>query len=286
VGSTSSLGDGKGGPAVAARSSAQLAASPPSAFRKEHSLFRKLVGSLRLTKSVDSAARVQQLLTLCSALLSELGEVSGNSTASDLLTLYRSLDEQNKTTFFNRLATDFAPDANLVVALADAYRGDPSAVNLNRLQHALESSRQELFRRISVAPEGMLSLLQLRSDLRLELDAHPMWSAIDADLFHLFRAWFNRPFLELRQIDWRTSAIVLEKLIEHEAVHQIQGWRDLRRRLQADRRCYGFFHRALPDEPIIFIEVALASRMGCTVQPSAQNLCDALANSRVPAMAR
>jgi malonyl-CoA decarboxylase len=81
------------------------------------------------------------------------------------------------------------------------------------------------------------------------------------------RSWFNRGFLTLQRIDWRASALVLEKLIEYEAVHQIQGWRDLRRRLAADRRCYAFFHPALPDEPLIFIEVALTRGMSARVQP-------------------
>jgi malonyl-CoA decarboxylase len=90
---------------------------------------------------------------------------------------------------------------------------------------------------------------------------------IDADLLHLLRSWFNRGFLRLERIDWRTPAIVLEKLIEYEAVHAIQGWRDLRRRLEADRRCFAFFHPQLPDEPIIFIEVALTRNMSAHIQP-------------------
>src|SRR5581483_4833155 len=106
------------------------------------------------------------------------------------------------------------------------------------LQTASESSRQELFRRWNMAPGGIGVLIQLRRTLLGTLTAHPERVHVDADLKHLFRSWFNRGFLVLRRIDWRTPAVILERLIDYEAVHQIQGWRDLRRRLEADRRCY------------------------------------------------
>jgi len=104
-------------------------------------------------------------------------------------------------------------------------------------------------------------------EMRKKLNANPQWRVIDSDLMHLLRSWFNRGFLRLERIDWRTSAMVLEKLIQYEAVHAIQGWRDLRRRLEADRRCFAFFHPQLPDEPIIFIEVALTRSMSAHIQP-------------------
>jgi hypothetical protein len=107
----------------------------------------------------------------------------------------------------------------------------------------------------------------MRRRVRRDLATHPQWAALDEDLLHLFRSWFNRGFLNLQRIDWRTSALVLERLIEYEAVHQINGWSDLRRRLEADRRCFAFFHPALPEEPLIFIEVALTRELSATVQP-------------------
>ena len=118
-----------------------------------------------------------------------------------------------------------------------------------------------------MAPEGTRMLIAMRRRLLGALGAHPEWAVIEMDLAHLLASWFNRGFLVLRRIDWRTPAIVLEKLIEYEAVHEIAGWRDLRRRLESDRRCYGFFHPALPDEPIIFVEVALTQGMSAKVQP-------------------
>ena len=110
-------------------------------------------------------------------------------------------------------------------------------------------------------------MVELRRRLLRGLRAHPEWAALDFDLLHLLRSWFNRGFLVLERIDWRTSAMVLEKLIAYEAVHEIKGWPDLHRRLETDRRCFAFFHPALPDEPLIFIEVALARSMSSRVQP-------------------
>jgi malonyl-CoA decarboxylase len=117
-----------------------------------------------------------------------------------------------------------------------------------------------------MSPGGTAKLVELRRVLLQGLPQHPAWHAMDADLLHLLRSWFNRGFLRLERIDWHTSALVLEKLIAYEAVHAIQGWPDLRRRLQADRRCFAFFHPSLPDEPLIFIEVALTRRISAEVQ--------------------
>ena len=133
---------------------------------------------------------------------------------------------------------------------------------------AAESQRQELFRRLNTAPGGTRTLVQMRADLLRTLE-EPSRSRrrSTADLLHLFRSWFNRGFLVLQRIDWRTSASILERLIQYEAVHQIQGWDDLRRRLESDRRCYAFFHPALPDEPLIFIEAALTPGILGYVRP-------------------
>jgi malonyl-CoA decarboxylase len=161
----------------------------------------------------------------------------------------------------------YSPSPQEVGAAADAYRADPSADNLLRLQAVAEPRRQELFRRLNMAAGGTAALVEMRATLLRHLDAKPHWRVIDADLLHLLRSWFNRGFLRLARIDWRTSAIVLEKLIQYEAVHAIAGWRDLRRRLESDRRCFAFFHPQLPDEPLIFIEVALTRGMSANVQP-------------------
>jgi malonyl-CoA decarboxylase len=149
----------------------------------------------------------------------------------------------------------------------EAYGQTPSQEHLVRLRAVLDGPRQELFRRCNIAPGGTGVLVQMRHQLLATLADHPERASIDADLLHLFRSWFNRGFLILQRIDWRTSAVVLERLIRYEAVHQIQGWTDLRRRLAGDRRCYAFVHPALPEEPLIFIEVALTRGMVTKVQP-------------------
>ena len=213
-----------------------------------------------------ASTKAQELFALCRQLVSERGEVSGARLAGAVATAYLALDANEVDTFFDQLATGFSPDPLVVQKAAEAYHLDASQANLVRLQAAVESPRQELFRRWNMAPNGTAVLVAMRRRLLSTLDAHPQRAGIDADLAHLFRSWFNRGFLVLQRIDWRTPAVVLERLIEYEAVHEIHGWRDLRRRLQGDRRCYAFFHPALPDEPLIFIEVALTRGMMGQVQ--------------------
>jgi malonyl-CoA decarboxylase len=212
------------------------------------------------------ARTARKAIALCHGLLSERGEVSGSRLAAEALDTYRALDERSRLAFFELLVKEFSPDPEEVGRAGDAYRDEPSAENLARLQRVVEPPRQELFRRLNLAPNGTQILVDMRREVLHEMDGNPRLKAISADLAHLFASWFNRGFLVLRRIDWRTSAVILEKLIQYEAVHQIHGWHDLRRRLEADRRCYAFFHPALPDEPIIFIEVALTRALSDHVQ--------------------
>ena len=209
----------------------------------------------------------RKTLSLCRALLSERGEASGAALARAALDAYSMLSGPALTAFFDVLAEEFSPAPQTVIEAADAYREEASQANLVRLQRAIEAPRQELFRRINLAGGGTAALVEMRRRLLHDLKTAPHLAGVDADLAHLLGSWFNRGFLTLQRIDWRTPALVLEKLMRYEAVHEIQGWRDLRRRLQSDRRCYAFFHPALPDEPIIFIEVALTKAMSSEVQP-------------------
>ena len=231
---------------------------------------QRLLGSAPPRPGVPSRAALRsarRAASFCHELLSQRGEVSGAFIAREALTAYQSLDDPALDVFFTFLVKEFSLDPEVVGRIADAYRKEPSPGNLVRLQGAVESPRQELFRRLNMAPGGVGVLLEMRRRLLRGLAEHPHWTSIETDLAHLFRSWFNRGFLVLQRIDWRTSALVLEKLIQYEAVHEIQGWHDLRRRLQADRRCYAFFHPTLPDEPVIFIEVALTRGMSAKVQP-------------------
>lgn len=214
-----------------------------------------------------SGPAANDVIALCRALLSERGELSGTRLAVEVVDAYQALDAGGLSHFFDILAREFAVDPAAIDAAALTYGADPSQVNLSRLQRAVEAPRQELFRRLNVAPAGIGILLDMRRTILQTLPDHPGRAGIDADLAHLFRSWFNRGFLRLQRIDWRTSALVLARLIQYEAVHQIQGWDDLRRRLDIDRRCYAFFHPALPDEPLIFIEIALTRGMPGAIQP-------------------
>lgn len=228
----------------------------------------RILRPLKRTRTEFAKARdVENAIDLCRALLSERGEVSGARVAADVLAAYQRLDNDQVERFFDRLAEAFSVDPEAVRQAADAYRLDASAANLLNLQEVVEPPRQELFRRCNMAAGGTAVLVDMRRRLLPTLADHPRRAEIDADLTHLFRSWFNRGFLTLQRIDWQTSAVVLERLIQYEAVHQIQGWRDLRRRLESDRRCYAFFHPALPQEPLIFIEVALTRTVSAHVQP-------------------
>ena len=228
------------------------------------SFLRKLIGG-GARAGVDR--RTEELVSLCNALIAESGEYASTALARDALAAYHKCDERCREEFFTVLGRDYGPPVEMVSRAAAAYQAEPTHESLLRLQQAVDSPRQELFRRLNMAPGGTAALVEMRRELLKGLRAHPEWKVLDADLLHLLRSWFNRGFLRLERIDWHTSAMVLEKLIQYEAVHAIQGWRDLRRRLEADRRCFAFFHPQLPEEPIIFIEVALTRGMSAHVQP-------------------
>ena len=231
------------------------------------SFFKRIIGDfVRPGQPAGRTGRkAREAMALCESLLSERGEVSGASIAREVLSEFQQLPESAWAPFFDLLATTLSPREEDVRAAADAWLAASTDDNLLRLQSAVEPPRQELFRRLNMAPGGTAALIEMRRRVLGGLQAHPEWKSLDADLAHLLGSWFNRGFLTLQRIDWRTPAIVLEKLIAHEAVHEIRGWADLQRRLEADRRCFAFFHPVLPDEPLIFIEVALTRGMSASV---------------------
>ena len=194
---------------------------------------------------------------LCRQLLSERGEASQTALAQEIINSYAKMNLEQRIAFFKMLSREFSPDEAAIRRTAADYENAPGTDTLMALSAAVEAPRQELIRRINTAPGGTESLVALRGHL-LEAPANGAgYDGLDADLKHLFRSWFNRGFLRLERISWQTSALILEKLIRYESVHEINGWPDLRRRLEADRRCFAFFHPALANEPIIFVEVAL-----------------------------
>ncbi|MGE0766012.1 MAG: malonyl-CoA decarboxylase [Hyphomicrobiaceae bacterium] len=195
---------------------------------------------------------------LARALLSGRGEASGVAIARELLDRYRSLDPEGRKAVFRVIADDFKPKPDAVKRAAAAFLDSPGEATMHELRNAVESPRQEFFRRLNLAPGATGEIVAMRRDLLRLMKGEPGFMAVDEDMAHLFASWFNRGFLVLRRIDWQTPAAILEKIIRYEAVHEIQGWEDLRRRLEpADRRCFAFFHPSLIDEPLIFVEVAL-----------------------------
>ncbi|HZC12515.1 MAG TPA: malonyl-CoA decarboxylase [Thermoleophilaceae bacterium] len=217
--------------------------------------------------AAPSAEAPETLESLCHALLSGRGEASGVALARQVLDLYAGAPVAARLEFFRLLARDFGPDQEWLRTAWAAYDQAPTPANLGALLRAVEPPRQELFRRLNLTPGGTAALVGMREDLLKHGAKEPGLASVDDDLVHLLYSWFNRGFLVLRHIDWSTPADILERIIRYEAVHTIQGWDDLRRRVQpSDRRCFGFFHPSLVDEPLIFVEVALTGEIPGSIQ--------------------
>src|SRR5712672_2137389 len=225
---------------------------------------------ISLTSSVLSNTKLTPLdraKQLAATLLSERSEASGALLARQLRDALRALDASDRHGFQRYLATEFQPDRAALRAAAERYLADGTAEAAAALARVADLPHQKLLRRINMAPGGTGALMAMRSELTAHLHDEPELKLLDADLKHLFASWFNRGFIELRRLDWQTPAAVLEKLIAYEAVHEINGWDDLRRRLAPDRRCFAFFHPALPGEPLIFVEVALVQGLATAMPP-------------------
>lgn len=222
---------------------------------------------LRRREPMGDRAAAPDLATLGDQLLSRRGEASGVALARALATTFDLAGTAERLGFLTLLAERFGPDREAVEAAIEALRrDDPEAIEA--LHAASEPRRQELLRRLNLAPGGTTALVRMREELLKHLRAHPELARVDADFAHLFGSWFNRGFLVLRRIDWTTPANILERIIRYEAVHAIRNWDDLRNRLEpTDRRCYGFFHPQLVDEPLIFVEVALTEEVPDGVAP-------------------
>ena len=224
-------------------------------------------GRSLLDRSFGTAAAEKETTALARALISSRGEASGVAVARELVGRYRELDADGRKRFFRFLADGLAPDPDRVRAAAADYLENPGEPNYIRLARAVEPPRQEFFRRLNLAPGATAAIVDLRKHLLEDMASDRTLAGVDYDLEHLLSSWFNRGFLVLRRIDWSTPANILEKIIAYEAVHRIDGWDDLRRRLDpSDRRCFAFFHPSLVDEPLIFVEVALMSVIPASIQ--------------------
>ena len=195
---------------------------------------------------------------LCRDLLTSRGDVSGMSLAQLVLDRYADFNDDEKLALYTVLANEMDVSCGDAVSALQAYESAPTAANYAALTKKIEPARLQLIRRLNQTQDATTQLVAMRRDLLRLLDQHPDLAKLDIDFKNLFTTWFNRGFLVLRPITWGSPAHILEKIISYESVHAIQSWDDLRRRLQPDdRRCFAFFHPAMPDEPLIFVEVAL-----------------------------
>ncbi|EKS34944.1 malonyl-CoA decarboxylase [Afipia broomeae] len=226
---------------------------------------RSLLGLSNGARAMSQA----ELIGLGETLLSRRGEATGVALANTLLAGYSAASEADQLAFLNALADLFGPDMNeLNAALAVVRDKGTTPDAISKLLKAAEPRRQELIRRLNLAPGGTASLVRMREALLTHIKDHPALKHVDSDFVHLFASWFNRGFLVLQRIDWTTPANILEKIIRYEQVHAISNWDDLRSRLApSDRRCYGFFHPQLVDEPLIFVEVALTRESPAAIAP-------------------
>lgn len=191
-------------------------------------------------------------------LLGIQGEATGIALAAEINQSYQALDKDAKIGFFKDLAERLDPEPKAISEAAANYEASKSAKDLKTLLQASEPPRRELFRRLNLVPGGTQALVTMRAELLAHIKKHPELERVDLDLELLLKAWFNRGFLDLKSVDWDTSASLLDKIIAYEAVHEITDWEALRQRIQPrDRRCFAFFHPRMPNEPLIFVQVAL-----------------------------
>ncbi len=203
---------------------------------------------------------------LCEDLYSSRGEALGTALAREVVHAYKLMSDRDKFLFFSFLLCNYSVNRDKVFKCFEDYKQSNDHDSLQALIKSVEAPRQDLLRRINIAPSGTQTIVTMRRDLLELLPSHPELAVVESDFRHLLNSWFNRGFLTLKRINWKTPGDILEKLITYEAVHAMKGWDDLRRRLADDRRCYAFFHPALSDEPLIFVQVALVNGLADSVQ--------------------
>ncbi len=231
------------------------------------SLLRRLVGPNVVSRLWGSTLSISpnDPVELSRSLLTARGQASGVAIADRVLALVEEADEAGFTRYLVALRDTFEVDLDAVLAAAERVRTERHGA-LKNLQSAVEPPRQELFRRLNAAPRGTARLVELRRRLLKAMREDESLARVDSDLRHLLRSWFNRGFLVCDRIDWHSPADLLEKIIAYEAVHAIDSWDALRQRLvPADRRCFAFFHPAMPNDPLIFVEVALTKGLAGSI---------------------
>ena len=219
-----------------------------------------------------SPRALRKLLEQLQAIIDpRIGEVEGGRRAQAFIGWYEKAEPGERLDAWLLMSEQFLADQTKTQAAQAKYIAaigtpDEAAAEV-RLRRATVSPRRRILQRISVLPTGVRFLVDMRAQLLPHLRAHPTLAALDVEMEYMFSTWFDVGFLELRRMSWDSPASLLEKLIKYEAVHDIRSWADLKNRLDSDRRCYGFFHPRLPDEPLIFVEVALLGEMSASITP-------------------
>ena len=224
------------------------------------------VGQKLFKKSIVKKNDLDSIVSLCDDLISNKGAAFGITVARDITNLYQTLTPENKLLFFKKINEKFKPNHSKVDEAIRKYNETQNDKNLFNLFIVTEGKRRELFRRMNMSPNGISTIVSLREDLIKNLEKNPELIPLDNDLRELFKSWFNPGFLKLEKITWDTKAAILEKIMKYERVHEIKDMDELKRRLGEDRRFFSYFHPALEDEPIIFVQVALTNGLGKSIQ--------------------
>ena len=233
---------------------------------------KKLLGSIAdigqklFKKSNIKKNNLETIVSLCDDLLSNKGAAFGITVARDVLQIYQKLSDEEKLSFFNKINDKYKPNSDEINKAIDEYNKLNNSKTLSILLRTTEGKRRELFNRLNMAPNGTPTIVSVREDLLKFLDKNDQLIQLDNDLRYLFKSWFNPGFLKLEKITWETKALILEKIVKYERVHHMKDINDLKRRLGEDRRFFSYFHPALDDEPLIFVEVALTKGLGKSIQ--------------------
>ena len=234
----------------------------------------------RPAEVLDAAVIRKVLKPLQAVADSTVSEVEGGRRARAFAQWYAAANAQERRQACVLMSERFAPDPQRIRQAREAYESAVGTAEEGvaeiRLRKALYSDRTRLLQRFAVFPEGMRFLVDLRAELLPQLKSEKRLLALDAELESLFSTWFDVAFLELRRISWDSPASLVEKLIQYEAVHDIKSWADVKNRLDSDRRCYGFFHARLPDEPLIFVAVACTREIASNIVPLLDETAEAV----------
>ena len=255
-------------------------ATPPSATGLGRSTRERLGATLRQKEEALSPRVLRRTLQELKAIVDpQVSEVEGGRRAKGVAGWYANATPEQRRDMWLLMSEQFVADTQktkLAQAQFAASVGTPDeAVAEVRYRRATVSPRRRLLQRFSAFPDGIRFLVDLRADMLPQLKTDKRLAALDVEMEYMFSTWFDVGFLDLRRISWDSPASLIEKLIKYEAVHDIKGWSDVKNRLDSDRRCYGFFHPRLPDDPLIFVEVALMDDIADCITPLLDESADA-----------